>query len=103
MSKESSDDYNKPLLPLAQPLPPADQYEERIEYYKRKISYKAPITFRYGGLFGLGTGLCFALYKRSFMVIPKHFLFFWSTVGLGLCYEELYGIADNYYKLQQKK
>lgn len=103
MSTESSDDYNKPLLPLAKPLPPEDQYEERIEYYKRKFSYKAPITFRYGGLFGLGTGLIHALYKKSFIVIPKHFFVFWAGAGLGLCYEELYGLGENYYKLYTKK
>ena len=82
--------------------PPLNDYKESIEFYKAKLSYKLPVTFRYGALIGACVGTVLALKRGKFLLVPYH-LFLWSsTIGFGLCYDELYNLADNYVKMMSK-
>jgi len=92
-----------PLQPLAKPIPSEDDYEGRIEYYKRKLSYKMPVTFRYGVTLGFGSGFLVGLYKKSIIVMPKHALIGAVVLGFGLCYHEFYELSRYYYLRDTKK
>jgi len=89
--------------PLVKPCPPEGDYEGQIAYYKRKLSYKMPVTFRYGATIGLGTGFVYGIYKKSISVMVKHTLVGAAICGLGLCYHEFYELSRNYYLLNNKK
>lgn len=99
----SSGDAKQVLKPLAEPIPPEGQHEERIEYYKRKLSYKMPVTFRYGVAIGLASGLVATTYRKSLKPLWKHTLVGTLILGFGLSYQELLGLGEEYYKLNQKK
>ena len=99
----SSGSTEQVLLPLAKPMPPEGQHQERIEYHKRKLSYKLPVTTRYGVAIGLASGLVATAYRKSLRPIVRHTIFYTTIIGLGLCYQEFYGIAQEYYQLNQKK
>ena len=99
----SSGDSQRVLLPLAKPIPPEGQHEERIAFYRRKLSYKMPVTLRYGVAIGLASGLVATTYRKSLRPLWRHTVVATAVIGLGLCYQELTGIAEEYYYISQKK
>jgi len=86
------------LHPSRRHKPKTDDYKANVEYYRIKLSYKLPVTLRYGTLFGLIVGTVLGLKRRSFRPLASHTLFWGSTIGFGLSYEELYGYISNYMK-----
>ena len=87
------DDPEDRLKPLVKPLPPEDDYQGRLDHWKRKLGYKMPITLRYGATFGFASGFLVGLYKKSVVVMAKHTLIGTVVGGIGLCYNELSQIA----------
>ncbi len=80
------------------PLPEEGQYEERVKYYMNKLRYKMPVTFRYGLVFAFCSGIIGVGRHRSPWRLPAHLMITTPIFGIGLCYQELFAIGENYYK-----
>jgi hypothetical protein len=69
---------------------------DKYSKVKRKLSYKMPVTFRWGLLSGFVFGCLHAMVakKRKYMV--THTLGLGFGAGLGLCYNDFYEIMRIY-------
>jgi hypothetical protein len=88
----------QPRLEVIKKIPAEPDYDGRIEFYNRKLSYKLPITYRYGMLVAFFSGIVSMWKKKRVLRLPLHLFVVGNTLGLGLAYEELYGIGYCYYK-----
>jgi hypothetical protein len=85
------------------PLPDEPDWQGRYEYFRRKLGFKAPVTLRYALLISFPVGLYSLVKKRSFWRLPLHLTVTTNIIGWALCYDELYGVADSYYKWKWNK
>lgn len=85
------------------PLPPEGEYQGRIDYYYRKMTYKWPVTMRFAAVATFCSGAISFARKKSFIRMPLHMIVGTPILGTAMCFQEVYGIGTNYYLLKFSK
>lgn len=69
------------------PNKPSDP-QERVNEIKKHLSYKLPITFRYGFILGVLAGFTHMLVRQKPSLFLIHGVIWTNGLGFGLCYNE---------------
>ena len=72
--------------------------EETIKRIYRRLSFKMPVTFRYGFVIGFVLGVPAAFYTGRPSTLLKGMLYTTVGFGLGTCYEEFGQIVNAKYR-----
>lgn len=88
---------------IVKPCPPEGDYQGRYDYFMRKMGFKLPVTLRYALLVSLPAGVISFVRKRSVWRLPLHWIVTTNVIGWSMCYEELQGIGENYYRMKFQK
>ena len=62
--------------------------QERIDEIKKHLTYKMPITFRYGFILGVLAGFTHMVVRQKPSLFLIHGFVWTNGLGIGLCYKE---------------